>query len=288
MAERAGARPRDRGARALHRGAGVRRGRERALAQGWPDVFVVREVDRGEPTVLIRLGGVDLDHLVELVTESWRTQAPKYLVEEFMNVIDPPHPPHRDWPFRPSAHSWAMAQVGVPSVQSAAFAELLIDSGLITDDQLAIARAAKAKTGSHIDDVLMSLGLVSPDVLRVLIARTWGIPPLDVAFPHRDDELIRRWSGQLMLAENWMPVRRAFDGTIVVATARVPDAQRRRRSRRTSASRCTSRPRPRGTSATSCSMSSAPRSPTRRPTSSTARARSCRHASCSRAARRSA
>ncbi|MEQ1737775.1 MAG: glycosyltransferase, partial [Rhodoglobus sp.] len=120
-----------------------------------------------------------------------------------------------------------MAQVGVPSVQSAAFAELLIESGLITEDQLAIARAAKAKTGSHIDEVLMSLGLVSPDVLRVLIARTWGLAPLEVANPHRDDELIRRWSGQLMLAENWMPVRRAFDGTIVVATARVPDAERR-------------------------------------------------------------
>lgn len=120
-----------------------------------------------------------------------------------------------------------MAQVGVPSVQSAAFAELLVESGLVTEDQLAIARAAKAKTGSHIDEVLMSLGLVSPDVLRVLIARTWSIPPLDVVNPHRDDELIRRWSGQLMLAENWMPVRRAFDGTIVAATARVPDAERR-------------------------------------------------------------
>jgi cellulose synthase/poly-beta-1,6-N-acetylglucosamine synthase-like glycosyltransferase len=120
-----------------------------------------------------------------------------------------------------------MAQVGVPSVQSVAFAELLVESGLITADQLAIARAAKAKTGSHIDDVLMSLGLITPDVLRVLVARTWGIPPLDAANPHREDELIRQWSGQLMLAENWMPIRRAFDGVIVVATARVPDAARR-------------------------------------------------------------
>ena len=120
-----------------------------------------------------------------------------------------------------------MAQGGVPSVQSAAFADLLVESGLITEDQLAFARAAKAKTGSHIDDVLMSLGLISPDVLRVLLARTWSIPPLDVVNPHRDDELIRQWSGQMMLAENWMPVRRAFDGMIVVATARVPDAERR-------------------------------------------------------------
>jgi len=120
-----------------------------------------------------------------------------------------------------------MAQVGVPSAQSAAFADLLLDSGLISQDQLAIARAAKAKTGSHIDDVLVSMGLLSVDLLRVQVARAWGIPPLDVAEPHLEPELIRRWSGQMMLAENWMPVRRAFEGTLVVATARVPDDERR-------------------------------------------------------------
>jgi len=55
---------------------------KRALLQGWPTVFVGREVDRGDPTIIIRLRAVDLDHLVELVTESWRTQAPKYLLKE--------------------------------------------------------------------------------------------------------------------------------------------------------------------------------------------------------------
>lgn len=120
-----------------------------------------------------------------------------------------------------------MAQVGVPSVQSVAFAELLLDSGLISDEQLRIARAAKAKTGSHIDDILVSQGMLSIDLLRVQMARAWGIPPLDVAAPHLDHALIRQWSGQLMLAENWMPIRRAFDGTIVVGTARVPDDERR-------------------------------------------------------------
>jgi glycosyltransferase XagB len=120
-----------------------------------------------------------------------------------------------------------MAQVGVPSVQSAAFAELLLDSGLITDEQLRIARAAKAKTGSHIDDILVSQGMLSVDLLRVQMARAWGIPPLDVHSPHLDHSLIKQWSGQMMLAENWMPIRRAFDGTIVVGTARVPDDERR-------------------------------------------------------------
>jgi len=120
-----------------------------------------------------------------------------------------------------------MAQVGVPSAQSTAFAELLLDSGLITEDQLAIARAAKAKSGSHIDDVLVSMGILSIDLLRVQVARAWSIPPVDVEQPHLDHELIKRWSGQMMLAENWMPLRRSFDGTLVVATARVPDDERR-------------------------------------------------------------
>jgi hypothetical protein len=55
---------------------------KRALVQGWPTVFVAREVDRGGPTIIIRLRAVDRDHLAELVTESWRTQAPKYLLKD--------------------------------------------------------------------------------------------------------------------------------------------------------------------------------------------------------------
>jgi hypothetical protein len=65
---------------------GVRLGNEddkRALVHGWPDVFVARDHPRGALTIIIRLGVVDRDHLAELVTESWRTQAPKYLIREF-------------------------------------------------------------------------------------------------------------------------------------------------------------------------------------------------------------
>lgn len=118
---------------------------------------------------------------------------------------------------------------GVPSTQSAAFAELLLASGLITHDQLELARAAKERTGSHIDEVLISLGMISTDELRSVMARSWGLPVADLATTVRDEELIRRWSGQLMIAENWMPLRRGEDGGIVVATARVPDAERRAR-----------------------------------------------------------
>ena len=56
---------------------------KRALVQGWPEAFVASETKWGGPKILVRLGAVDPDHLVELVTESWRLKAPKYLRNEF-------------------------------------------------------------------------------------------------------------------------------------------------------------------------------------------------------------
>ena len=120
-----------------------------------------------------------------------------------------------------------MAQVGVPSVQSVAFAELLLQSGLISEDDLALARAAKARTGSHIDEILVSQGMVTPDALRSVMARAWGLPVLDLVSTKHDSALMHRWSGQMMVTENWMPLRRLDDGTILVATSRIPDAERR-------------------------------------------------------------
>jgi cellulose synthase/poly-beta-1,6-N-acetylglucosamine synthase-like glycosyltransferase len=116
---------------------------------------------------------------------------------------------------------------GVPSTQSAAFADLLLTSGLITHEQLELARAAKERTGSHIDEVLITLGMISTDELRSVMARAWGLPVADLATTERDENLIRRWSGQQMAAENWMLLRRDPDRVLRVATARVPDAERR-------------------------------------------------------------
>lgn len=56
---------------------------QRALVQGWPDVFATSETKWGGPKIIVRLGAVDAQHLVELVTESWRIRAPKYLRDEF-------------------------------------------------------------------------------------------------------------------------------------------------------------------------------------------------------------
>lgn len=126
-----------------------------------------------------------------------------------------------------------MAQVGVPSVQSAAFADLLLESGLITQDDLTFARAAKARTGAHIDEILVGQGRVSPQALRSVMARAWGLPVIDLASTRVDTAFMKNWSGQMMVAENWMPLRRQPDGTVLVATSRVPDGERREHIERT-------------------------------------------------------
>ena len=53
-----------------------------ALVEMAPDVFLRTTTRWGEPKVAFRMVGIDDGHLVELVTEAWRVQAPKYLRRE--------------------------------------------------------------------------------------------------------------------------------------------------------------------------------------------------------------
>jgi hypothetical protein len=54
-----------------------------ALTEMAPDVFLRTTTPWNEPKVAFRMAGIDDDHLAELVTEAWRTQAPRYLRAEF-------------------------------------------------------------------------------------------------------------------------------------------------------------------------------------------------------------
>ena len=112
------------------------------------------------------------------------------------------------------------------SAPSAAYAELLLRSGLISPEQLAIARAGKAQSGDHIDSVLVGLGMLDPDSVLRVIAESWNMQPIRLSETELDKHLIRTWSGQMFLAENWMVVRRRSTGRVLVATARYPDEER--------------------------------------------------------------
>ena len=57
-----------------------------ALREMHPDVFLAQTTRWGEPKVAFRMAAIDLDHLSELVTEAWRTQAPRYLRAQFDEI----------------------------------------------------------------------------------------------------------------------------------------------------------------------------------------------------------
>lgn len=54
-----------------------------ALREMDPDVFLPQTTRWGEPKIAFRMAAVEPAHLVELVVEAWRTQAPRYLVRQF-------------------------------------------------------------------------------------------------------------------------------------------------------------------------------------------------------------
>ena len=120
-----------------------------------------------------------------------------------------------------------MARGAVPGDVVPDYVQALCETGLLTDEQLAHAELSSARTGTELDEVLVSLGYVTDAVLRSAFARQWNLPVIDVRTSTRDEDFIRQWPGQKMLAEHWMPLRRNVDGSVVVATSRPVDDARR-------------------------------------------------------------
>lgn len=117
-----------------------------------------------------------------------------------------------------------MGKTRTPSKQSEAFVRLLLDERLATPAQIAEARDVKARSGVHIDQTLASRGYLNDAALVDVISRVWRIERAQMA--EIDGEFARQRSGQLYIAENWMPLRELADGRALVATARVPDDER--------------------------------------------------------------
>ena len=115
------------------------------------------------------------------------------------------------------------------SAESAAFADLLVESGLVSKGQLARAFLEHTLSGLAIDAVLVAQGVVEPVALRSVLAHAWNLPALNLARTHVDHELVDQWSDELYLSENWFPVRDQANGTVLVATSRIPDTARTER-----------------------------------------------------------
>ena len=59
------------------------RDEKEALLASDPEKFFTEPHYKGFPAVLVRLPAVDADELAELITDAWRCQAPRKLVDQF-------------------------------------------------------------------------------------------------------------------------------------------------------------------------------------------------------------
>jgi hypothetical protein len=115
------------------------------------------------------------------------------------------------------------------SNECSAFTDLLVEAGLVTGHELAVATHERSHSGGPIDEILVAHGVIKPAVLRTMLARAWNLPAIDLARTHVDHELVDQWSDDLYLGENWFPVRDQANGTVLVATSRRPDIDRAER-----------------------------------------------------------
>ena len=97
-------------------------------------------------------------------------------------------------------------------------AELLLEKGLITSDQLAAAVDLRKTDGIRLDRALVKLGYVSEEVLLRVMSEQLAIPMIDLTAAPIDADTLAAMPAKLVYRKHVVPVRKD-NGTLIVATA---------------------------------------------------------------------
>ncbi len=93
--------------------------------------------------------------------------------------------------------------------------QLLVEHGVITDDQLMVAR--DAANGSRLDHTVVKLGLASEEQTLRVLAEEFGLKYVDLEQVEVDDELLRKFPTTTIFRHSILPLHRN-NGRVVVAT----------------------------------------------------------------------
>ncbi len=116
------------------------------------------------------------------------------------------------------------------SEQPQPIGEALLAAGVIDRAALSWALARQKETGERVGQILLAAGCVHRLELQKALGAQWGLPFIDLLSSDVDDELVRRFAPETLLAEGWVPVEVEGDRTIV-ATCEPPTATLRDRIR---------------------------------------------------------
>jgi general secretion pathway protein E/type IV pilus assembly protein PilB len=97
-------------------------------------------------------------------------------------------------------------------------ADILLEKGLITADQLAEAQGLRKADGGRLDRALVELGFIDEEALLRVMSEELAIPIVDLAEQTIDVETLRSLPPKLIYRKNLVPVSRS-NGALTVATS---------------------------------------------------------------------
>ena len=106
--------------------------------------------------------------------------------------------------------------------QSGKMTDLLLDWGALSADDLARAQALELREDTHLRDILLAKGMVSPAQLAEATAVEWNTTTVDLKRMQPDARMIDQFGADLCLRSGFVPCRRIGASTLI-ATAR-PEA----------------------------------------------------------------
>jgi cellulose synthase/poly-beta-1,6-N-acetylglucosamine synthase-like glycosyltransferase len=145
-----------------------------------------------------------IDHPVQLV---------RHTVNEVVAAIDAVYPPDVDVVETPAARK-ARTQM----------AQMLLKSGLVTEDELQTATLEYARTGDPLGDILVAHGAISEDTLVAALSEQYQMQRVGLTDFEPDLELAQRLPEPLALAFQAIPVA-ATEGEVILAVARPLDKE---------------------------------------------------------------
>jgi type IV pilus assembly protein PilB len=100
--------------------------------------------------------------------------------------------------------------------------QILLEEGMVTEEQLEKAIAEQAKTSDSLGFALVKLGFITEDVLYHFLAMQFGVKFVDVSVLHIDDEVIKTLTGDVARKYRILPLEKKT-GRLIIATANPVD-----------------------------------------------------------------
>ncbi|MGI8906223.1 MAG: hypothetical protein ACR2IE_07015 [Candidatus Sumerlaeaceae bacterium] len=109
-----------------------------------------------------------------------------------------------------------MATAFLDRVSNKAIGQMLLEKGIVSDEQLEEALAAAKRDGIRVGEALLALGYVTRDALQYVLGEQYGVRPMELHPSMIDERLVRRFPLELLQQHQLLPLIEVGDELVVV------------------------------------------------------------------------